>query len=220
VLVLIGGYVLGDLLWDAWKSRDREKLFFGLWLLLPLPIVYYVHLPIKYLLPSVPALILICLRLGTAVPARIARTAAILLIIGGTAYSILVLRADAEFAAFGRDALSALIRPHALAGEKVWFPGQFSAYWYAPLAGAELVVPGVREPKRGDLLAVGIREGPVGTANLNRFPNRILLQVLTHKYRFGRTMFENAGLYSNTRSNWLWKFRDSEDDRYELWKLN
>src|SRR5262249_5199794 len=151
VLALIGAYMLGSLLWDAWKKRDHNGLFLGLWLLVPLPIVYYGHFPIKYLLPCLPAIILICFQLASAAPAWIARTAAILLIVGGTAYSLLILRADAEFADFGRNALSALIRPHMLAGEKVWFPGDFSAYWYAPLAGGELIVPGVREPQRGDL---------------------------------------------------------------------
>jgi hypothetical protein len=103
---------------------------------------YFRHLPIKYLLPSVPAVILICFRLSSGLPVRLARTACILLIIGGTAYSVLILRADAEFAAFGRDALTSLIRPHVLAGEQVWLPNQAWPYRYAPLAGAELVVPG------------------------------------------------------------------------------
>src|SRR5215469_12069598 len=48
VLVLMGGYVgyvLGDLLWHAWKNQDREGLFLALWLLAPLPIVYYGQFP-------------------------------------------------------------------------------------------------------------------------------------------------------------------------------
>jgi hypothetical protein len=218
-LVLFGGYIFGDLLWDAWKTQDRKALFLGLWLLLPLPIVYYGHFPIKYLLPCMPALILTCLRLGAVVPERIARTASILLILGGITYSMLILRSDAEFADFGRDALNALIRPHVLAGEKVWFPSQYSAYWYARPAGAELVVPGFHEPNRGDLLAVGISEG--GTDKLEKFPNRTLVQTLTHRYSFGKTMGEGAGLYTNWGgTNWLWTFRNSEPARYELWRLD
>jgi hypothetical protein len=221
VLVLIGGYVLADLLWDAWKSRERTGLFLGLWLLVPLPIVYYGHFPIKYLLPCLPAIILIYFGLGSAAPAWIAHTAGVLLIIGGTAYSLFILRADAEFADFGRTALSALIRPHVLAGEKVWFPEEFSAYWYAPGAGAELVIPGVREPQRGDLLAVGTFETDnTAPAILRNFPNRTLVQALRHKYRFGRTMGEGAGLYNNNRGNWLWTFRNGEHARYELWRLD
>lgn len=220
VLLLIGSYVLGDLLWNAWKNRDREGLFLTLWLLVPLPVVYYGHLPIKYLLPCTPALILICFRLARALPVRLARIAAILMIIGGTGYSLIILRADSEFASFGRDALTTLIRPHVLTGERVWFPTQAWAYWYAPLAGAELTVPGIREPKQGDLFVLGIGSEGDTTNTVKKFPNRILVQAVTHKYRFGRTMGEGAGLYSNAYGNWLWKPGDNEDDRFELWKLN
>ena len=65
VLTLIGGYVLGNLLWDTWKSRNRESLFRCLVAAGSLPIVYYGHLPIKYLLPAIPAIIILrCFRLS------------------------------------------------------------------------------------------------------------------------------------------------------------
>jgi hypothetical protein len=217
-LVLIGGYALGDVLWQAWKRQDRESLFLCLWLLVPLPIVYYGHLPMKYLLPCVPGLILICFRLASAMPERIARSAGLFVIVSGAAFSMLILRADAEFANFGRDGLTALIRPHVLAGEKVWFPGQASSYWYAARAGGESVLPSVREPKRGDLLAVAIREVNY-IAPLNHFPNPKLVQMITHRYRFGRTMLDGAGLYTNLTGNWLWT-RTRSDDRCELWRLD
>ena len=54
---------------------------------------------------------------------------------------------------------------------------------------------------------------------LTHFPKRTLVQTLTHKYRFGRTMFEGIGLYTNIDGNWLWGFGDSEADRYELWRI-
>jgi hypothetical protein len=216
-LALVGGYVLADILWDAWKKRDREGMFLGLWLLLPLPIVYYGHLPIKYLLPCMPAVIIICFRLGLSVPQRIARTAAVLLVIGGVAHSLLILLADAEFARFERDALNALIRPHVAAGEKVWFPNEFSANWYARFAGGELLIPGRREPKPGDFLVANIYDG--GTEMLKKLPRSTLVQVLTHKYRFGRTLGEGAGLYTNYYGILLWTFRADEDERYELWRF-
>jgi hypothetical protein len=198
-------------------KRDRQGLFPMLWLLIPLPIVYYSHLPIKYLLPCMPALILTCLRLGVFIPARIARAAGALLIVGATIYSVLILRSDAEFAEFGRVAIGSLIRPHVAAGEKVWYGTQAWAVWYAPLVGAELFVPGGSEPRAGDLLAVGIREQ--GTVMLAHFPRRTLVQTLAHKYAFGRTMFEGMGLYSNRIGIWLWGFGDSGEDRYELWRI-
>jgi hypothetical protein len=219
VLTLIAGYALCNLFWETWKSRNPESVFLCLWLLVPLPIVYYGHLPIKYLLPIMPAIILLSFRMSSTIPARIARTAGILLVIAGIAYSWLILRADAEFAYFGRDALLALVRPQVIAGKKVWFPNQFSAYWYAPLAGAQLVIPGVREPEQGDLVVTGVVEA--GTAFLEKFPNRKLVQALTHHYHFGRTMGAGASLYTNSGDiKWLWTFRNGEGGRYELWVMN
>jgi hypothetical protein len=113
--------------------------------------------------------------------------------------------------------MAELIRPHTVAGETVWYGGNFSAYWYAPLNGARLYVAGSSEPKSGDLLVVGIRES--GQETLAHFPKRRLLAAVSHKYRFGRTMFGGKGLYSNFHGNWLWGFGDSDNDRYELWKI-
>ncbi len=55
---------MGDLLFQALKRREQTDLFLVLWILIPLPIVYYSHLPIKYLLPCIPAVILLCFRLA------------------------------------------------------------------------------------------------------------------------------------------------------------
>jgi hypothetical protein len=216
ILALIGGGVVLDLLWDVWKTRAPRALFLWLWLLVPLPIVYYSHFPIKYFLPSMPAVILIGFRLTQNIPTRVARAGWAAIVISGACYSLLILRADAEFAYAGKDAMIQLIRPHVAAGEKVWYGGDFSAYWYAGLAGAELVVPGQREPAPGDLLAVGIREGD---DTVKRFPNRTLVQTVSHQYRFGRTMWEGGGLYSNRAGPWLLSFGSSPDDRYELWRI-
>jgi hypothetical protein len=216
-LALVGLFVLADLLFEAWQKRDHDGLFLVLWLLIPLPIVYYAHLPIKYALPCRPALILICFRLSVPFSSRIVRAAGVLLIVAGVGYSLLILRSDAEFANFGRDALDRLIRPQVAAGKKVWFGGQVSA-WYAPLAGAARSVPGGPQPQPGDLLVVGLYEG--GATTLRRFPHRTLVESVSHTYRFGRTMGGGMGLYSNTVGNWLWGFGDSDRDRYELWRID
>jgi hypothetical protein len=212
-----GFSVLVDLLMESWEKCDQPGLFLMLWLLIPLPIVYYGHLPIKYLLPCMPAVILTCFRLAESVPPRIARAGSMVLILAATIYSVLILHSDAEFAEFGRTAMAELIRPHTVAGETVWYGGNFSAYWYAPLNGARLYVAGTSEPKSGDLLVVGIRES--GQETLAHFPKRRLLAAVSHKYRFGRTMFSGKGLYTNYHGNWLWGFGDSDNDRYELWKI-
>jgi hypothetical protein len=218
-LAVVGLGMLTDLLYETLIRAEHTGLFLMLWILIPLPIVYYGHLPSKYLLPCMPAVILLCFRLMEGFSIRFSRAAAVALIVASTGYSLLILRSDAEFAEFGRDALYRLIRPHIAAGERVWFSSQFSGYWYAPLAGAILTFPGGPQPKPRDLLVVGLYEGG-RTLVLPRFPNRTLVDAVTHNYRFGRTMGEGFGLYSNRVGYWLWGFGDGASDRYELWRID
>jgi 4-amino-4-deoxy-L-arabinose transferase-like glycosyltransferase len=218
LLALAGLGMLTDLLYEALRRAERTDLFLMLWILIPLPIVYYGHLPSKYLIPCMPAVILLCFRLMAGFPIQLSRAAAIVLIVASTGYSLLILRSDAEFAKFGRDAMYHLIQPHVAAGERVWFADQFSAYWYAPLAGATLTFPGGPQPRPGDLLVVGLQEDR-GMA-LPRFPHRTLVDAVTHRYRFGRTWGAGIGLYSNRGGHWLWGVRDSANDRYELWRID
>jgi hypothetical protein len=219
-LDVVGFVVLADLLFEALRKREVTGLFLMLWVLIPLPIVYYAHLPAKYLLPCMPAVILLCFRLMEVFPARVARVAAIALIAASAGYSLLILRSDAEFARFGRDSMYRLIEPHLAAGERVWFGSQFSAYWYAPLAGATLTFSGGPQPSPGDLLVVGLYEG--GFRTLARFPHRTLVDAISHKYRFGRTSGAGIGLYTNWAGSafWLWGFGENPDDRYELWRID
>jgi hypothetical protein len=58
----IGFSVIADLLMESWKKCDQPGFFLMLWLLIPLPVVVYGRLPIKYLLPCMPAVILTCFR--------------------------------------------------------------------------------------------------------------------------------------------------------------
>ena len=218
-LAAIGCGVLANMFFEAAKRRELTGLFLMLWVLIPLPVVYYVHLPIKFVLPCIPAVILLCLRLLDVASVRFARAVAIALIVASTGYSLLILRADAEFADFGRDALYRLIGPHVAAGERVWYPGQYWSYWYAPLAGAKLTFPGGPQPKPGDLLVVDVFAA-FDSSPLARFPHRMLVDSITHKYLFGRTMGEGKGLYSNGLGYWLWGFGESEKDRFELWRID
>ena len=113
--------------------------------------------------------------------------------------------------------MAELIQPHTSAGETVWYGSHYSSYWYAPSNGAKIYKVGISEPRPGDLLVVGMQEGARTT--LAHFPKRRLLATVSHKYRFGRTMFEGKGLYTNLIGYWLWGFGDSDLDRYELWKI-
>jgi hypothetical protein len=215
-LAVFGLCALSSLLVNVLRRRDHLDLFLMLWLLVPLPIVYYGHLPIKYFLPCMPAVILMCFRLRAGLPPKLIRASGVLLMSAGVIYSSLILRSDAELAAFGKSAMEGLIRPRVAAGEKVWYGGHFSAYWYAPGAGAELITED-RKPKAGDLLVVGAFEGE--HLILGKFPKRRLVQTVSHHYSFGRTMGAGNGLYTNLEGFWLWGFGESKKDRYDLWRI-
>ena len=217
-LVVIGFGALDDLFLEAAKSLDRIGLFLMLWILIPLPIVYYTHLPMKYLLPCIPAVILLCFRLLDGVSVQFARAVALVFVVAGTGYSLLILYSDAEFADFGRDALYRLISPHVAAGERVWFPGQYWSYWYAPLAGGHTYLSRVVLNQSLEICwwwAIW-RDGD--HSPLQRFPHRTLVEEISHKYRFGRTVGAGiGGLYSGF---WLWGLGNRVDDRYELWRID
>lgn len=221
ILAILGLRVLSSLFYQAFTQRRHVDLFLLFWLLIPLPIVYYAHLPIKYLLPCAPAVILLCFRLLDTLSLRFTRAAVFALILAGTGYSLLILYADAEFADFGRDAMFRLIAPHVAAGQRVWYIGNYWSYWYAPLAGATLAYPGGPQPKSGDLLVADVYADSSGPRwPLSRLPHRTLVDVIFHKYRFGRTMGAGMGLYSNAYGFWLWGFGESEWDRFELWRID
>jgi hypothetical protein len=209
-LTVLGCGALASLFLEALKRRDHFGLFLVLWVLIPLPIIYYVHLPIKYLLPCMPAVIFMCFRLMEGFSVRVVRIAAVALIAASTGYSLLILHSDAEFAEFGRDAMYRLISPHVAAGEKVWFGGEYWSYWYAPQAGATLTFPSGPQPKPGDLLVVGLFGGGGAHSPLERFPHRTLVEAISQNHRFGR-------IYNGI---WMWGFGESENDRYELWRID
>jgi hypothetical protein len=216
---IIGAAIFSYLIFEFWKCRDHFSRFVLLWLLIPLPIAYYTHLPMKYLLPCVPAVIFICFRWMDGFSVRFVRATVAVVVIVSTAYSILILRSDWEFAEFGRDALHELITPHVAAGEKVWFLGQYWSFWYAPLDGASITYPGGPQPKPGDMVVVDALGGTDHQA-LERFPRRTFVEAVRHKYRFGRTMGAGIGLYSSGGGFFLWGFGETDDDRFELWRID
>src|SRR5258705_12034782 len=63
LLAVVGFVMLTDLLYEALRKAEHTDLFLIFWILIPLPIVYYAHLPSKYVLPCMPAVILLSYRL-------------------------------------------------------------------------------------------------------------------------------------------------------------
>jgi len=135
-----------------------------------------------------------------------------------TFYSIVLLRADADFADYGRRAASELIAPYVAKGEKVWFGGEWGFYWYAEKGGARVSKPGEPGPNPGELLAVGLMEG--GDATLKRFPNREFIDSRSYDSPHGRTMGYGAGLYSNHYGYLPWRWDPGATNVYQLWRIH
>lgn len=199
------------------RMRDRTGLLLGLWLLIPVPACIYIHLPIKYMLVVLPAVILILIRTLSGLPRRRELSAYGVLALAGAAFSCVLLKADADFAEYGRRAAAELVAPHVAAGEKVWFGGQWGFYWYAQEAGARISQPGKPGPNAGELLAVGLMEG--GNVTRDRFPARELVDSRHYKAPHGRTMGYGGGLYSNYFGDSVWVWSPETTNDYELWRI-
>jgi hypothetical protein len=211
---LAGAWVVLDLFADSLRDSGWLPKILVFWLLMPLPIVYYGHLPVKYFVPCMPAITIMCLRLANGLPLRFRRALVMITVFAGLGLSVAMLHADAQWANAGRSAMTAFVQPHVAAGQKVWVSGEYWTYAYAVWSGARIIgrdgVPG-----RGDLIVYGVREG----GSLDQFPQRRLVDSTHFRYTFGRTMFEGKGFYSNVVGKWVFGFGNSADDRYELWAV-
>lgn len=216
--VLCGLVAVVDLICSYLTASDRVGVFLSLWVLMPLPAVIYLHLPIKYMLAVSPAIVLILLRTLATISQARAILAYGAIILGCLGYSLVLLRADADFAEYGRRASAELIAPKVAAGERVWFSGQWGIYWYAQRAGAKVSKPGEPGPNPGELLVVGLMEG--GGAALKRFPNRELVDSRSYGSPHGRTMGYGAGLYSNAYGLLPWRWNPSAANVYEVWRIH
>ncbi len=216
--VLYGLATLAFMLYQSVRARDRIGMLLGLWVLIPLPVIIYHQFPIKYMLPVVPAVILIVMRILSSRPRRRELSTYGAIVLAGTAYSCVLLRADADFAEYGRRAAVELIAPHVAAGEKVWYGGQWGFYWYAQEAGARIYKPGERGPNPGELLVVGVMEG--GDLTRDHFPKRELVDSRHYASPHGRTMGYGGGLYCNGCGDapWVWNPQTTND--YEVWRIH
>jgi hypothetical protein len=210
--------VLVDMIRTCIRNGDRLGTLLSLWVLMPLSAVIYVNLPLKFMVAVLPAIVLILLRLLSSLAPWRARLAYTAMVLGCVAYSLVLLRADANFADNSHNAASELIAPHVAAGEKVWYGGQWGFYWYAQEAGARISKPGEPGPNPGELLAVGLLEG--GDATLKRFPNRELIDWRSYTSPYGRTVGYGAGLYSNRFGYLPWRWNPAATNTYQLWRIH
>ena len=215
-----GFVVLAGLFFEALRRARTIGLFLMLWILIPLPIVYYTHLPMKYLLPCMPAVILLCFRLMEVFSIQVARAAAVVLIV-------------AEHRLFPSDpslgrrvcgllagtALYRLIGPHVAAGERVWF-GSGSTGHIGMRRWLERHLRSLAALSQGPEICWwwSVRRAGEPFAP-ERFPHRTLVETISHKYRFGRTMGAGIGLYTNGLVSGCGGLV-RVTDRFELWRID
>ena len=221
VLVAAAAGLAGAALWDVASRgvRERDGLALALvaWMLTPLVIVPYLHLPSKYLLAAAPAAALVIAR-GLIETSR-ARAYAVLTaaVASGALLGFGILRADATFAGLGRAAVTEFIGSRA-AGVQVWFDGHWGFQWYAERAGALPLSSEPPYPASGDLVVVA-RSTQLGM--LDSIPTRRPLETIIAEGSGGRIMSrsDGAGFYSNGFGYLPWAWGSEPVDRYELWVL-
>ncbi len=181
----LGGLVILDILAECLRRRDSMRLSLGLWLLLGLATVPYLHHPAKYSVPAAPAAALLLapeiMRSG-----RRYRIGVSAVCIGaGVTLGVLILRADAALAGIGRQAATEFIRPAVDAGTNVWFTGHWGFQWYAQQSGARPVTRTGAAPQPGDLIVSSTIDQSFA---LDYVPRRRLERALVFDNPGGRVM--------------------------------
>ncbi len=215
----LGAYCLIDVLLDAIQRRDALQVTLGLWLLLSLPIVIYVHFPSKFLVASAPAAAILMSRAALKKP-RGALYVLLSAVVIGALLSTAILRADETFAEVGRTAAAKLIVPYIKAERTVWYVGHWGFQWYAEKAGARCYSEMPPYPNVGDLLVYH----PISSYAFNRREldkSTFLTKIDDHRPG-GRLMnaAAGAGFYSNDWGYLPWAYSDGMNDSVELRLVN
>ena len=215
----LGVVVVADVLRDCLQQRDAGRIALGLWLLIALPIVVYLHFPSKYLVACAPAAAIVASSAVLALPRGRAIAISAGLVAAGALLGVSILQADATFAGLGRRAVAELIAPRVAAGERVWFNANWGFQWYAERAGATILTTTEPHPVRGDLI---VSSAVTASAiRVQAFQRRELVATVTDSSAGGRVMNlqSGAGFYSNGWGYLPWAWGTTEIDRFELWRL-
>ena len=209
---------IGHLLWQATQKRSWEWMLL-FWLLFPVIVAPYLHLPPKIAMIYAPAAAILSVTLLRGESSKFRNAVLSGVIVAGAIASVLVLDADERFVNLARQASADLVAANVRRGERIWFSGQWGMYWYALHDGARLFVPGGPAPERGDLLVTESFEQ--SSTVLAKFPQRQLAAGLTFSWKGGRVLSHRhgAGLYSNLWGPLPWSWGSGEVDRFELWRI-
>jgi hypothetical protein len=211
--------VLVDILWEAIRRRDRVQLALWLWLFLAAPVVLYLHLPSKYLLPSVPAAAMLIVRILPDARAATARWLIPSTIAAGVILGLLILVGVRDLAKTQRRAVVELIEPRVKLGERVWFAGHWGFQWYAELAGASPVTMEPPLPQPGEIIVVSEIDFPFFVRGWTHY--RVLEHLCYASIPLGRVMdFEGrAGFFSSPFGYLPWIWGSGEASCFEVWKV-
>jgi len=210
---------LADVLRDAWRRHDRLQLLLSAWLLPALATVVYIHLPCKYVLVSAPAAALLTARLLERKDSRLPAPVAAGVVIAGAALGLVIVLADADFAAAGRRAAKLYVVPAVQAGAHVRFYGAWGAQWYAMQAGAAVDAETDPDPAPGDVLVVSARTPGTTPRSLHGLEPLGEMGVAS---RFGQAMSktDDVGFYSNGYGYLPWTWRNASIERVTAWKVH
>ncbi|MBV8831327.1 MAG: hypothetical protein JO108_19105 [Acidobacteriaceae bacterium] len=215
---LLSALMLFDMVLQACRTRDRTRLSLCACLFLGLAALAYVHLPCKYLIPSVPAAaILLVLAAPSVGPRYFAVVVALIAV--GAAEGVLLLQGEKTLAASMYNAVNTLVKPHIQAGQTVWYAGHWGFHWYAEHAGARPLTLNAPFPHRGDIIVVSRADEPHALEAVSR---RKLLQVLVEAKPSIRIMDPNsrAGFFSNYWGAPLpLGWGSTPTNRFELWRV-
>ncbi len=208
-----------DILGDAIARRDRVQLALWLWLLLALPVVIYVHLPSKYVLPSVPAAVMLVVRLIPPARREPTRWLVPSVATAGIVLGVLVLLGIRDLAETQRRAVADLIYPQVRLGERVWFAGHWGFQWYAERAGASPVTREPPLPQPGDIIVISQIDLPVFPRNWSA--RRVIRRASYMSGGFGRVMdFQaRAGFFSSLYGYLPWIWGSGDASRFEVWRV-
>jgi hypothetical protein len=216
VVALFIAYLTTTPVLAALLTRRRLEPNGLLWVLLlvPVPVIAYVQIAPKYLLPVLPAAAI----LAAYGLDRLASRKAILALLtaAGVILGVLILSADARMSGRARAAADQLIRPRVEAGERVWFAGHWGFHWYAEAAGAEPLSIDPPFPSRGDIVVSNSVDRPVGL--LPQVP-RTLIETWGSADPSGQVMSRHAGFYSDLWGLLPWWWERPLGPGFQVWRV-
>jgi hypothetical protein len=198
------------------RQRWHPTPLLWLWLLVPLPIIAYIHFAPKYVLPALPAVAILASHGLDRLAWR--RSSLALATVAGTVLGVLILRADAAMAGTGRAAAAELIRPRVEAGERVWFAGHWGFHWYAEAAGAQALAFEPPFPAPGDIVVTSTLDRPHGLPP--RLPGT-LIERWGNLPVGGQVMSgpAHAGFYSDAWGLLPWSWGPPHGTGFEVWRV-